>query len=238
MRQFTVDEDGIKLIRKKTLLKSIPIVTLAVVVGAYLSLQNNEQSANQNFVYIFTPFIILACGFGIKRGLKRLVTQTKSLVISITGNAITREISNTPTITLYVYNIKEIAKSPDGEILIQGSNKNEAINIPAEIANYNELEALLNGIKPIRNAPTSFYQKYRVIVSLITLMAMIVLYTTQNHIYLILSCLTVVSVLVQGLYSIQTNRNIDEKTKRNSWISLFVIIAVIYFTILKLTGQV
>ena len=94
---------------------------IAVIVGILISTINSKNQANNvNILPFIIPFAFLAVGFGIYRGVNRQKSLLDSYTLNITNNLIIREQLNTPTISIYFSDIREIAKLKNGSFLIKG----------------------------------------------------------------------------------------------------------------------
>ena len=72
MKVFKIRQDGFKEIRKKMLLRSIPMLLIAGAVGITISTINSKQKENDaNVLPIVIPVIAATLGFGIYRGISR-----------------------------------------------------------------------------------------------------------------------------------------------------------------------
>jgi len=69
MQQFKITPDGFKEIKKRLLLRVIPLMLVAVTVGIFITSQN--QSADALSLIIAIPFIAAAVIFGLYRGINR-----------------------------------------------------------------------------------------------------------------------------------------------------------------------
>lgn len=111
MQVFKIRQDGFKEIRKKMLLRSIPMLLIAGAVGIVISTMNSKQTEDDvNVLPIVIPLAVSALGFGLYSGINRLKASYESYTITIADNLITREQLNTPTISIYFNDIKEIIR--------------------------------------------------------------------------------------------------------------------------------
>jgi len=150
MQTFKIGPDGVAQIKKKSLLRSIPISLLAATFGITVAIINSRGVKVD--ISTFIPMIIfvpIALGFGFRRGLKRLQAMMESYELTISENLIIREQVNTPDISIYHSEVREIVQLKNGNFSIKGSRNNGIIIIPAQIDNYTQLETILKQIHPI-----------------------------------------------------------------------------------------
>lgn len=240
MQQFKIRQNGFKEIRKNILLKSIPIFVILIIFIVVTGTINSRNKAEDiNTLPFIIPIILGAAGFGIYRGIKKQAALFASYTLSISNNLIRREQLNTPAISIYYNDVKEILKNKNGSFTIKGKNSGDLIGIPAKIDNYAELEATLQNIKTITiKENDTLLQKYPVIPGIVMLGLMLCVYTVNNKIIVAISGTIVTGLMVWNLLKIQQSKNIDRNTKRNSWLVLIVLISVIAVTIFKLTEQI
>ncbi|MBZ5857739.1 hypothetical protein [Flavihumibacter profundi] len=240
MQVFKIRQDGFKEIRKKMLLRSIPILLIAGTVGITISTMNSKQKENDvNVLPIVIPMAVLALGFGLYRGVNRQRLLFESYTLTITNNLITREQLNTPTISIYFNDVKEIAKHKNGSFIIKGKGTVNLIGIPAQIDDYFKLETALQQIQPIViKDNVSLLKKYQSFTGLVTVGLMLCVYTVNNNIIVGLTGSALVALMISSFVKIRSNKNVDSKTKRSVWWVLLVLVSVIVVMIFKLTGLV
>ena len=238
MQAFKIRHDGFQEIRKKMLLRSIPLLVIAGAVGITISTINSKQKEDDvNVLPIVIPIAVLALGFGLYRGVKRQKALFESYTLTITNNLVTREQLNTPTISIYFNDIREIAKHKNGSFTIKGKETVDLIGIPAQIDKYLQIEAALQHIKPIVvKDKVSFMEKYQSLTGLLTAGLMLCVYTINNKIIVGMTGSALVALMVWSFIKIRSSKNVDSKTKRSVWWVVLVLASVIGVMVFKLTG--
>ena len=240
MQTFKIRQDGFKEIRKQTLIRTIPIMLIAVTVGILISSINSKGEATDvNVLPFIIPLMLAAVGFGLYRGTNRQKSLFESYVLTITNNLITREQFNMPTVSIYFNEVKEIVKNKNGSFTIRGKDPADMIAIPSQVDNYTQLETTLQNIKPIEaKGKVSVLERYQGLTGLFVLALMFCVYTVNNKIIVALTGTTLVVLMIWSFIKIRANKNIDSKTKRSLWWVLVVLASVILVMIFKLTGIV
>jgi len=240
MQVFKIRQDGFKEIRKKILLSSIPLLLIAGAVGITINTINSKEKENDvNVLPIVIPMVVLASGFGLYRGVKRQKALFESYTLTITNNLIRREQLNTPTISIYLNDIKEIAKHKNGNFTIKGKETVDLIGIPTQIDDYLLIETVLQQIQSIVvKDKVSFLEKYQSLTGFLVVGLMLCVYTVNNKIVLGLSGSALVALMIWSIIKIRKSKNVDNQTKRSVWWVLFVLASVIAIMIFKLTGLV
>lgn len=237
MQYFKIRPDSFGDIKKKAFLKLIPGLC-GIVVFATVMNMTGGNAYKSDIAATIVPIIVgmTIVALGVFRSVNRYLNLLKSYTLIVDGDLIIREQQNTQTISLNINDIKEIIKNNNRSFLIKGNKSVNFIIVPGQIENYNELEQLLNQIKPVsEKTKLPLLQKYSIIFSLLGLGLMIVLYTVENKV-IIATCGTIlVAVLIWNLINTQRSKNIDSPTKRRSWFYLIVIASIIFFVVTKLT---
>ena len=235
MQTFKIRQSGFKEIRKTILARTIPLLLIVLAFGITIASRSLDYT---DILPYYIPFIIILLALGIYRGLNRQKKLLTSYTLTITNNLITREQVNTPTISIYFNNIKEISKNKNGVFTIKGIDKEDVIIIPSQIDNYFQLEATLQSISQIvAKDKVSLFQKYQSLTSLLTVGLMLCVYTVNNKIIVALTGTMLITIMIWSLIKIRNSKNIDSKTKKIFWWSLIVLASVIAMMIIKLTGH-
>ncbi len=240
MQIFKIRQDGFKEIKKQMLIRTIPILIIAATVGITISTINSKgKETDVNVLPFVIPIIAIALGFGLYRGINRQKALFESYTLTITNNLITREQLNTPIISIYFNDIKEIARHKSGGFTIKGKDATDLIGIPKQIDNYSQLETTLQKIQTIAvKDKVPFLQKYQSLTGLVTVGLMLCVYTVNNKIIVGLTGTTLVALMVWSFIKIRRSKNVDSKTKKSVWWVLIVLASVILVMIFKLTGLV
>lgn len=240
MQIFKIRQDGFKEVKKQILVRTIPIMLIAVTVGITISSINSKDKATDiNILLIIIALAAASIGFGLYRGVNKQRVLFESFTLTITNNLITREQLNTPTISIYFNEVKEIVRHKNGSFTIKGKETGDLIGIPAQIDNPAQLETALQQIKPIAVIDeVSFMEKYQSLTGFVTLGLMLCVYTVNNKIVVALTGTAFVALMVWSFIKIRNSKNLDNKTKRIVWWGLLVVASVISVMIFKLTGLV
>lgn len=239
MEQFKIRKDGFKEIRKAMLIRAIPISLLAALGGLAISHFNTNGQQNDINVFPFViPLVLGALAFGLYRGVNRQKEIFDSYVLTIDNNCITREQHNTPTITISNADLSGIIKNSDGGFTIMGNSTVNVIGVPSQIDDYEKLEKLLSEIRQILSKTSEpFLQKYRGLLSILTIGLMAVVYISKDKIIVGISGTVLLAVLGYSFFEVQRSKNIDSKTKKGMWWLILVIASIIGVMYFKLTGQ-
>lgn len=238
MQYYKIRQNGFKEIKKQMLIRILPIMLIAVTVGITISSVNSQDKAiDINILPIIIPLIAVAVGVGFYRGINRQKVLFESYQLTLTSNLITREQFNTPTVSIYFNDIKEIIKNKNGSFIVRGKDPTDLIAIPVQIDNYIELENALDQIKSITTKSSkSFLRQYSIAIVVFTLALMLCLYTVTNKIIVAFSGTLLVAILLWSIYEIRRSKNIDAKTKSSMWWVLIVLASIIGMMIMKLIG--
>jgi hypothetical protein len=235
MEQFKIRQGGFTEVKKKILLRIIPLLIVAITVGLGIGL--NKKDDNVNVLSYVIPIAVLA-GFGIYRGVNRQKNLFESYTISISEDSIAREQTNTPTIKIAFTDVNEIIKNSNGSFIIKGRTALDVIGIPAQIDNYAHIETTLNHIKPIHVlTKKSAGQKLTLPITFATLGLMATVYIATNKILVGISGTLLTGILIYSFIQIQRNKNIDSKTKRAGYWLIPVLLSIVAITFIKFSGK-
>ena len=237
-QQFRINETGIKEIIKSQLKRSIPLFVIVVVVAVVISSFNiQDKESAMSILPIILPVLLGVSAFSMYRGASKLKVSLASYVLTIEPNMITREQLNMPTISIYLNDISEIVKNTNRSFTIKGKTPGDIILIPAQIENYDQLEFVLNQIKPATTRTTQpLLQKYNFVFSILTLILMVVVYTSTYKLLVGICGTSLLGILSWSFYKLQTNKNVDSKIKRMMWWLIPVTLSIIYAMFLKLSA--
>lgn len=239
MEQFKIRQDGFAEIRKQMLAKSIPLTLIAVVIGLGISLFNpNNQNSSVNVLPFVIPFVLLAVGFGLYRGVNRQKKLFESYTLSISDNSVVREQANTPTIKIPFSDINAIIKNSNGSFTIKGRSSLDVIGVPSQIDNYEHLESTLNLIRPmtvVSQQPTT--RKFTMPIVIATLALMATVYLATNKILVAVSGILLSGIIIYSFIQIQRNKNIDNRTKRASYWIILVLFSIIGIMVFKISAN-
>jgi hypothetical protein len=234
MKKFDIAPGGFKKVKKQILLRIIPIMALAIVGGIAITAYNLKDD-DVNIWPFFIPIVCLSVGFGLYRGLRRQKASFESYQLIVDDEMLTRHQFNTQTIIMRYEDIITIEKISNGDFVVKANNYNSKLIIPAQVENYAELELLLNSIKTITPKPASSLLKYASLgATLMMVILMVCVYVSDNKIIVGTSGVFVAALMIYGFYEVQTNKNIDLKTKRSSWFIIIVLISMIAIVYHKL----
>jgi len=238
MQIFKVKQDGFKHIKKKTIIMMLPVMLIVVTFGVVISLVNSkDKTTDVSVLPIIIPVMVGAVGFGIYRGINRQKYLFETYTLTITNNLITREQLNTPTVSIYFNEVKEITKNKKGGFTIKGTEAVDLIWIPIHIENPAELEKTLEQIHPITvKRKDTLLQKYPTLTAFATLGLMFCVYTVNNKIVVGLTGTLLVALLIWSFIKIRGSKNVDSRTKKAVWWIFLPLASVIGVMIIKLSG--
>lgn len=181
--------------------------------------------------------LLATLGFGIYRGVVRQRRLFESYTLTIDDDSIQREQLDTATVKIPSEEVAEILKLQTGGFVIKGRNRTDLIIVTNLIENAEALERDLSRFRdikvPIRK---SMLEIMRIPVILSILILMTIVYISNNNWLVLGSGIVLSATLIWSFYEIQVSKNIDKRTKRNSWWTVVVIVSVIAVTYSKFVG--
>ena len=224
---YKIMPQGLKDIRRKSLVIAIPLILISMAVGVSISYYNtSQQPGNINVLPFLIPIVCVAAGFGLFRGLKRQEALLESYTLELNGTSITRYQINTPTINFPYESVSYVHKSSSGSFTVKSDNGKDCICIPAQIGQYQMLEEELAAISTI-TTKTDLLQRFSILISLVSLCLLLVVFITKDKWALTVCGLFVAAIIVWSLTSSLQSKNLDAKTKKSLWIIGVVLFAVL-----------
>ena len=221
MQIFQLSPDGFKKVKEKLLFRGIILGAIALTIGFYIAIANQNEDAETSIFEILPfmiPIFIIALGVGIFKGLKRQKTGWDSFQLTIEEDAITRSQNNIPDIMIRKEEIREIFENPDGSLVINTDEKLRFIGIPASVQNRVELLNLLENFGEIQQKSGKGNKGYlTIIASLAVLGLMAVFFIAKSEIFIIPTGILLTAALIWSFVQTQKSNLVDKKTKRSSY---------------------
>lgn len=245
MHSFKIGPDGYKQVRKRLLLLSLPaaiIVFLITNISSWIKISNGNTASLPASYYLISLIPVLVfiavLSFGIYRSLIRVKKMFDSYELLITDKLISREQLNTPTVSIYLTEVQEIIRQKNGSYLIKGAKANDLIMVPKQIENPEQLEVILDQIKPMGTKGKVTNQlRVQALLNLAALALMLCVFNFDNKIIVAVAGILCIGLSIFNFIRTQKSKNVDYRTKRIRWINLLALLVVIYFMIFKLTGS-
>lgn len=236
MKEFKIKENGFNEIRKQILVRMIPLVLISATFGLVIIEYNSANSGHPevNVLPIVIPIILGAFAYGIFKAVKRQQRIYETYVVKIDDGCVIREQANTPTIKILYTDIKKITKPNQGGIVIVGNNSSNVIFVPAQIDDMSGFENTLLANSTVQislSKPLIQQLMIPMVLAIVGLMA--VTYISTNKILVTISGTILTAIMIVSFIKIQTNKNIDRKTRRSSYWVIVVILSIIGMVISK-----
>ena len=231
MRTFKYNAARFSELRKRIIIRSLPVLVPAVAVGIYIGLSGAETAILPIAIPVSILGVTMASGFGLFRGIKRQKALYETYRLTIAANAVTREQKNTQTIRLPKSDITLITKNTNGSFTIKGKSPRDVIGIAPQIEDHEELELLLRQMRPF-NGPVHqpLLVRYGRFSGAGALILFAAVFLSTSITIVTLAGLVLVGLLVWSVIEVQKNKNMDAKTKR----SIYLVIVPIFMIIAKI----
>jgi hypothetical protein len=184
MPQFKVQAGTFNQLRKKMILRVIPVIGIMLVFVVVMNqLSPAYKDPGINVLPIVIPFMLMAMGAGIFISISRQKKMYESYRLTISESMISRDQLFTPTIGISPLEVSQIFLNPDNGFTIKGRTTRDIIIVPGKIENYDEVKQLLEEIMPLTTvANKSFFQKYQLLFSILLVALMATVYISRNKI--------------------------------------------------------
>jgi hypothetical protein len=238
MPQFKVQAGTFNQLRKKMILRVIPVIGIMLVFVVVMNqLSPAYKDPGINVLPIVIPLMLMAMGAGIFISIARQKKMYESYRLNISESTIIRIQRFTPAIRISLPEVSQITLNPDNVFTIKGRTIRDIIIVPAQIENYTEVKRLLEEIMPLTTiAKKSFFQKHQLLISILLVAFVVTVYISSNKILVALCGTAVIAALVYSFFVGIKNKNIDNWTMVMLWFVWVVIFSVAGTMIWKLTG--
>ena len=237
------DPDKFKL-TKGTIL-SLSSIYLILTVGIFLLIYFQTDQVHIKYHIKYYVYIIIGIteisilGFIFFNMLKKLKHSYLNYILTIQEDVIScTKQSFIPTISIPKSEISAIIEDQHGNLTIKGSNPKIFIYILPYLEHLDEVKLQLSAIKPItlQDRNKNIFEKFPQIL-IIMMGCMVAIYLSYNKILVAITGTITIGLLSWFFYSMQKNKQLDKKLKRNSWwvlVVLFSVIAIIYYKVFVL----
>ncbi|MES2332444.1 MAG: hypothetical protein V4539_22750 [Bacteroidota bacterium] len=215
MQQFKIQKDRFSEIRKQVFYKTGFIVVPAFIATFFFIIRKPGEPEMPIMVwFIIVPLAIVTMLIVLTIVFKRQKALYESYTLTLTDNMITREMLNTPTISIYFNVISQIVKMKNGTFGIIGKDRSDIIGIPAQIENYDQLEEALQKIKIIDNKSSNSISQRYTLLTVLSVGLMICVFTVTDKVIAAVTGILLISLLLWNFYAVRKSKNVDSNTKR------------------------
>lgn len=232
MHHFTTTKDRFHEVRKKFLIGILSVYGVVVFIALYIV---TSSKTGTDYSWVYTLMLIApVLGFTTYRNLKRQKQMFESYRLTISDDTVIREQAHTPTITIPKNSIRKIIRTAAGMYCIIGESQLNAIAIPAQIEDHDDLERLLSGIMPITAKPSGTgLQWFYLAMGILAVVAAYMGLLNENRIISTISAMAICALFAWGFVIIQRSRNVDRRLKRMSFIMIIPFLAILANAIIQ-----
>ncbi len=230
MHQFKISPAGIAEVKRKAMRTTVPVMIAAVLVGGLLPELAGRGRGNfdPTTLFLLVPLMAIVLGCGFWKGFKQQRQLLESYTLTVEAHDVVREQFDTPTIRIPKSEITSITRNANGSFSIKGSNGAGDIIIPAQVDHFAELERLLEEVHPVTVLTSpSLLQKYNMLLGWVMVGLMALHFISTNAAAVVASGVAIIGLTLWSFLVTVRNKNVDNKTARGAYWSLFVILAVL-----------
>jgi hypothetical protein len=234
---FTTRPGSFREVKRKVIPVMVFVFSFLFLIGILIPALIKDEPANWPAIGYILLFFILLTWFVTWSSLKRQQRAFETYRLTIDDNRIMREQANVPSIIIEKRDIEKIVQNSNGSFTVIGSSKLNAIGIPAQVEDYEEIKNMLAQIKPLEvKSSKTFVEKMFVPLSLSGAMLIAITSVTKNPAVNLICSFLIVAIMLGGFLVIQLSRNVDRRTKRISWIFLVPLLSYL-LSMLNLIGE-
>jgi hypothetical protein len=240
MHTYTLAPDGFAARKKRLIIQSLTLYTIAVLAGLYLALRNDLASPNAMITLaIDIPLFAVLILFVLRRGIKLQREAWASYRLTIDQDTITRQQARLPDLTLRRDQITRIEELPGSGLLIRTTEPRIYISVPLGLTGYADIQAHLASWQPI--SVSAYKTPLRLFLlclglAMAPIAALVIVVISDSLPLVVAAGLVLVGIMGWSLIAIQRSPNVDPRRKRWIWLGLLVLLPVMQ-KLLNLLGQ-
>jgi uncharacterized protein YsxB (DUF464 family) len=230
MAEYRLIENNKKNLLNKKMLKSLPLIIIAVLAGMGISFFQIAQSYNSHiFLIVILPTLLICAGatfIGLKFGLKIYKENHLDVVFSIEDSFLKIIRKGRDIISASKEEINKIEEYNDETIIIFLKNKQKII-LNKNIENYNNMKSELNEFFEISKKDKKPNNSFYTILSLGIIILYIVFCLSADKAIVILSGVLVVGIVIFSIVKTLLDKSVDKRIKIMFLIAIILLADII-----------
>jgi hypothetical protein len=230
MAEYRIIENNKKNLLNKKMVKSLPLIIVAVLAGMGISFFQIAQIYNNHiFLIVILPTLLICVGaifIGLKFGLKIYKENHLDIVFSIENNLLKITKKGKDIIYATKDNINKIEEYNDEAIIIFLKNKQKII-LNKNIENYNNMKLELNEISEISKVNKKPNNIFYTILSLGIIILYIVFSLSVDKTIIILSGVLIVGIIIFSIVKTLLDKSVDKRIKIMFLIAIILLVDII-----------
>jgi hypothetical protein len=230
MTEYRKKKNKKKNLLNKKMVKSLPLIIVAVLAGIGISFFQITQNYNGNiFLIVILPTLLICIGaifIGLKFGLKIYKENHLDIVFSIENNLLKITKKGKDIISVTKENINKIEEYNDETIIISLKNKQKII-LNKNIENYDNMKLKLNEIFEISRTDKKPNNIFYTIVSLGIIILYIVFSLNRNKAIVISSGVLIVGIIIFSIVKTLLDKSVDKRIKIMFLAAIILLVDII-----------
>ena len=230
MAEYRLIEDNKKNLLNKKMVKSLPLIIVAVLAGMGISFFQITQTYNSHlFLIVILPTLLICTGaifIGLKFGLKIYKENHLDIVFSIENNVLKITKKGKDIMSATKDNINKIEEYNDETIIISLKNKQKII-LNKNIENYDNMKLELSEIFEISRTDKKPNNIFYTIVSLGIIILYIVFSLSVDKVIIILSGVLIVGIIIFSIVKTLLDKSVDKRIKIMFLVAIILLADII-----------
>ncbi len=223
--EYTLTEEHYRRLERNVLVGAIFVIVLVAAWSLYTTRREGRDPAVSGVVIVFVMGVV---GFSMYRANKRQQAQARSFRLTLGGDTLARTQDGFDPVTIRAGEVGSIRWTPGQGLAIRGSNGETVLSIPETLERFADLRGALESWRPIEEAPRpNFLIRWRWSATIATLGALAAVNFSDNPAVVLPVGVALVLAMIISLVLMQSSTEIDRRTKRLSWVSLFVVAQIV-----------
>lgn len=231
---FRLNPESYPALRKKVIIKTTLLMLVLWGAVSFMILKDGDEDGTAIW---FIAGMAILYGYLIFKTSKKRKKLYESYTLTIDEFSIMRKQDGFADMQIPLSEITTIEKNAENRFVIRGKSRAplERILIPRQICDYDRVEELLAGVKPIAvNLKPDYWDKYSLWLSLIFIAPILGVYIADDKKVVSICAAITITMLVYSIFYMLKYKNTVKRWKRVVWIYPLIIISILVTTYFKL----
>ena len=233
---FKLNPEGYPAVHKKFIVRIILLMLIVWGAVSFSILKDDYKNGGGTAVW-FMLGLALFYVYLVFRIAKKRKKLYDSYALVIDDINITRKQEGFKDVQISIGEVSIIEKNASNRLIIRGKSNVpfERIVIPSQVADYDRVEEILAGIKPLTvNTKPNYMEKYGMMIIVIFAAPILGVYVADNKIVVGICAVLAVTLLVYNIFYMLKYKNAVKSWKRALWIYPLIVISILVVTYFKL----
>jgi len=220
-RVFRVTDEYFRWLRRLHLTYTIPLIAVGVAVGM---LSTKREGTGWGPTIVASVFLVVVLAVTMSFTVARQVKQWRSFQLTITPTTVTRTQDGYSTVEFNGSDIRRIRATPGRGLAIWTAGSGPVLGIPQHLERFDDCRALLSQWCQVEEAARqALMMRLKWPLGLTLFAAIFYVNRSADPRIVVPLTLALIVAMLMGWRNLRVNPEIDERTKRMSWVFFLVV---------------